>query len=347
MNKIFLTGATGFIGGHIAEALCEQGFSCVAFVRNPERLVGGLPDRIGNRCEVRIGDIRNAAAVADAMRDCSSVVHMAGLVADWGGASDFHAINVEGTLNVLSACRQNGISHAIVTGSISSYGEENCSAIKDESFPYNSHYAYFLDSVFPCAMNRYRDSKAEATRQASLYAAEHGLNCTILEPSWVYGEREFATGFFNYVQTVRRGCRYMPGSKSNVFHVIYVRDLAHAYVLAVQRQLPGVERIIVGNPVPDSMYKIFRLFCTEAGLTPPHMLPKGIVYPPALLLEGIATIVHSRRCPALTRGRVNMFYDSIGYSSEKAARLLGFTCRYTLEEGIRNTVQWYRDNGYL
>ncbi len=343
MDRILLTGATGFIGSHVAEALCEQGFSCVAFVRYPSR----LSERLVRSCEVRTGDIRDAAAIADAMRGCSSVVHIAGLAADWGSDEDFHAMNVQGTLNVLDACRQNRVAHAIITGSISSYGEENCSTIKDEYYPYNSHYPYFLDGWIPCGMNRYRDSKAEATMQASLFAAEHGVHCTILEPAWVYGEREFHTGFFNYVQAVKQGRRYMPGSKANLFHVIYVRDLAHAYVLAVRKKLPGVERILLGNPGPDPMHKIFQLFCTEAGLEPPRLLPKWMVYPPALLLECIATILRNRTSPAITRGRVNMFYDSIGYSTEKASRLLGFTCKHTLEEGIHNTVTWYRDNGYL
>ena len=147
MDRIFLTGATGFIGSHVAEALCEQGFSCVAFVRDPSR----LSERLLHRCEIRTGDIRDAATIADAMRGCSSVVHIAGLAADWGSDEDFHAMNVQGTLNVLDACRQNRLTHAIVTGSISSYGEENCSAIKDESYPYNSHYPYFLDGLLPAA----------------------------------------------------------------------------------------------------------------------------------------------------------------------------------------------------
>jgi nucleoside-diphosphate-sugar epimerase len=343
MDRILVTGATGFIGSHVAEALCEEGFSCVAFVRDPSR----LPGQLAGRCEVRIGDIRNAAAVADAARGCSSAVHLAGLASDWGSQADFQAINVQGTLNVLDACRQNGILWAVVTGSISSYGEEHCIAIKDETFPYNSHYRYFLDGLIPCAMNWYRDSKAEATRRASQYAAEHGIDCTILEPAWTYGEREWTTGFFTYVQSVREGLRYMPGSKTNGFHVIYVRDLARAYVMAVQKRLRGVERIIVGNPHPDPMHKIFHLFCVEAGLEPPRLLPKWMVYPPALLLECIGTLLRSRKSPLITRGRVNMFYDSIGYSADKSARLLGFACRYTIEEGIHNTVQWYREHGYL
>jgi nucleoside-diphosphate-sugar epimerase len=343
MDKILITGATGFIGSHIAEALCEHGYECVALARDPSRLSGQL----AGRCEVRTGDIRDLSTVITAARGCSSVVHAAGLSADWGRDVDFHAVNVQGTINVLEACKQNRIPRAIITGSISSYGEEHCTFLKDESSPFNSHYPYFLDALFPCAMNRYRDSKAEATRQASVYAAKHDIDCTIIEPAWVYGEREFNTGFFTYAKSVSQGLKYMPGSKQNTFHVIYARDLAKAYLLALEKKLKGVERILVGNPSPEPMYKIFSLFCTEAGLRPPRLLPKWMIYPPAIALELIGTLTRSKKSPLLTRGRVNMFYDSIGYSTEKARTLLGFTCDYTLEQGIRKTVQWYRENGYL
>lgn len=338
-----ITGATGFIGSHVAEALCEEGFSCAAFVRDPSR----LPVQLLKCCEVRTGDIRDAASVADASRGCSLIIHLAAMAVDWGKEADFKAVNVQGTLNVLEACRRNEIPRAIITGSISSYGEEHSLAIKDETYPLHSHYPYFLDGLIPCAMNRYRDSKAEATVRASAYAGEHGIDCTILEPAWTFGEREFHTGFFTYIQSVRKGSRFMPGSKTNSFHVIYARDLARAFVLAAKKRLPGVERIIIGNACPDSMHRLFQMFCIEAGLPPPRLLSKWIVYPPALLLECAGMLLQRRTVPKLTRGRVNMFYDSIGYSTAKAKRLLGFTCKYSLEEGIRNTVQWYRENGYL
>jgi nucleoside-diphosphate-sugar epimerase len=204
-----------------------------------------------------------------------------------------------------------------------------------------------FDQAFPCKLNWYRDTKAAATQLAMRFAQNQGLDLTIIEPAWVYGEREFNTGFFTYVASVRAGLRFMPGSYRNTFHVIYARDLAKAYVLALQKKLPGVERIIVGNPLPESMYKIFALFCTEAGLQPPGLVPKWAAYPPAITLELLSTLFHCPKPPLLTRGRVNMFYDSIGYSTQKARTLLGFSCAYTLEQGIHQTVQWYRNNGYL
>ncbi|MBN2036333.1 MAG: NAD-dependent epimerase/dehydratase family protein [Chitinispirillaceae bacterium] len=344
MNKtVLVTGATGFIGSHVAEALADRGYRCVALVRDPSRL---CPELVG-RVETRIGDIRDKESLIHASRGCSSIVHVAGLSSDWGAYADFYETNVTGTLNVLDACSHNRIGQAIITGSISSYGEENSGIIKNETFPFNSHYPYFLDSLLPCRMNWYRDTKAEATQKAMAMARSCGIDCTVIEPVFVYGEREFSSGFYTYAKSVKGGMRFMPGSKINLFHLIYAADCARAYVLALEKKLGGVERILIGNPEPQPMHRIFSLFCAEAGVAPPRMLPKWVFYVPALVLEIAATLMRSRTPPLLTRGRVNMFYDSIGYSIQKAQELLDFSCEYTLEQGIRKTVRWYRDKGYL
>jgi nucleoside-diphosphate-sugar epimerase len=343
VDKVLITGATGFIGSHVAEVFLSAGIPCVLFVRDPSRLCHEL----SGKAEIRTGNVCNRQSVMKASRDCTSLIHVAGKSSDWGNREDFFSLNVQGTINMLEACRINRISYAILTGSISSYGEENCTLLKDETFPFNSHYPYFLDRFFPCAFNHYRDSKAEATRQAMLFAAEHRINMTIIEPAWVYGEREFTTGFYAYIKTVEQGVRFLPGSLRNTFHVIYARDLARAYLLAWQKQLPGIERILIGNSEPESMHRIFSLFCSKAGLKPPRPIPRGAAYPAGFVLEVFGTLFRTKNPPLLSRGRVNMFYDSIGYSVKKAERILGFTSEYSLEQGIRNTVTWYQENGYL
>jgi nucleoside-diphosphate-sugar epimerase len=112
---------------------------------------------------------------------------------------------------------------------ISSYGEENSIEIKSEEHPYNSHYKYFLDSVFPCKMNYYRDTKAQATKEAIKFAEENNINLTIIEPVWVYGENEFSSGFYEYIKSVKGKTPFFLGSSKNKFHVVYAKDLARAY----------------------------------------------------------------------------------------------------------------------
>lgn len=338
MSKILLTGATGFIGSHVLEVLRAAGESVVVLARERSNL-----DHVRSvGAEVIPGDLMDLGSLKRAVVGCDAVVHTAALATDWASWEQFYNTNVQGTLNVLRACALERISHAIVTGSISSYGEENCPTPKDETSPYHSHHPYFLEPVFPSRLNYYRDSKALATQEAVRFAEEHPISLTILEPVWVYGEREFGTGFFEYVKAARNGTRWMPGSRKNVFHVIYARDLARAYLLALRKRLPGVERIIIGNPSPTPMHRIFEMFCEEAGTTMPRALPEWLVYPAGALLELGATVIKSARPPLLTRGRVKMFYESISYSVAKAKRLLDFEAAVPLEEGIRATVSWYK-----
>jgi nucleoside-diphosphate-sugar epimerase len=196
-------------------------------------------------------------------------------------------------------------------------------------------------------MNHYRDTKALLTQRACRYADDHKLNLTVLEPAWVYGEREFNTGFHSYLKAVQNGMKYAPGSRDNLFHVIYARDLAQAYLLAYRRRLPGVHRIIAGNPAPAKLHDIHSMFCAAAKLSPPKLLPKWLVYPLGLALELAATLGGRSEPPLLTRSRVNMMYDNIVFSSALARQLLGFEARTPLPEGISNTVTWYKQNGYI
>lgn len=343
MNKVMITGATGFIGSHLAEVFCENRVGVGCLIRKGSSIanIEGLP------VEFRTGDIRNREDLAAAFAGYDWVLHNAAKVSDWGNYEEFYENNVRGTLNVLEACAGTGIKNIIMTGSNSVYGEEHSLIVKDENSPGNSHYRYLGDKIFPCRLNFYRDTKALAKKEALAFAQAHDLNLTIIEPVWVYGEREVKGGFYEYLKTAKTGIPFLPGSKRNKFHVIYAKDLARAYYLVYRKQLTGINCILAGNQRPESMEKIYRLFCLEAGINKPGNMPQALIYPVAFLLELLYTIFHAPHPPLLTRGRVNMFYDNIEYSVEKARQILGFTNAYSLEEGIKRTVLWYQEKGLI
>lgn len=325
MDKIMITGGTGFIGRHIVEYFSAQGEDIHAVTRSE-------------------ADIKDYDSLVAAFAGADCVIHNAALAKDWGNCQDFYNTNVIGTRNVIKACRQQGIKRLILTGSCSVYGEENCRVKKDEESPLNSHYHYFLDRIFPCAMNYYRDTKRMAVEMA-LQAT--GMDITILHPVWVYGEGEFHTGFYEYLKTVQSKLPFIMGSKRNEFHVIYAGDLAKAYYLAYRAKLPGIRSFIIGNEKTARMDQIYTLFCAAAGLKKPANAPKWLFYPLGFFMELWHTVFRIKTVPLLTRGRVNMFYDSIAYDTKKAYQELGFTCDFGLKKGIKQTVKWYQENGYL
>jgi len=342
-QKVIITGAAGFIGGHVTDYFCKKYMDVSCFVRSSSDLsfIENLPINIIN------GSVKDYAALESAFKNMDCVIHIAGLVKDWGKYEDFYETNVVGTLNVLQACKANNIQNVIITGSISSYGEENSKEIKSEEHPYNSHYKYFLDSVFPCKMNYYRDSKAQATKEAIKFAEENDINLSIIEPVWVYGENEFSSGFFEYIKSVKGKTPFFLGSSKNKFHVVYAKDLARAYYLAFVKKPNGINRLIIGNQEIDFMDEVYSVFCEELEIKKPKNLPKVVFYPIGFLMELFNTVFSLKNAPLLTRGRVNMFYDNIEYSTVKAEKLLSFTNEFDLKVGVKNTVNWYKENNLI
>jgi nucleoside-diphosphate-sugar epimerase len=342
-QRVFITGGNGFIGSHIVRELLHHEIAVTCLVRKESNRthLEGLPVTIAE------GDITDKKKLLKLLHSYDAVIHCAALANDWSTFGEAYRTNVSGTMNLLEACRENGIDRIIITGSISSYGETPSLKIRDESCIDNAHYPYLFDRWFPSRMNNYRDTKAIATRQAVGFARNHGLNCTVLEPAFVYGEREFSTGFYEYVKSAQQGFPVAPGTKKNNFPVIYAGDLAKGYYKALEKQLPGVHRIIMVNPTAERMDRILALYCRYCGVRKPLPMPKWTMYPPAFVLELLYTIARSAHPPLLTRGRINMFVDNIAFSAEKAKCLLGFTATTPLEEGIGKTVAWYKEYGYL
>lgn len=328
MSRICITGGTGFIGSHIVEYFQQMGEDIHCITRSE-------------------ADIRDFNRLTAAFKNSDCVIHNAALARDWGAYKDFYENNVAGTINVMKACHVNGIRRIILTGSCSIYGEEDSKAVKDENSPLNSHYLYFLDKPFPCAMNYYRDTKKEAVAEALKLAGRYSMNLTVLNPVWVFGEREFHTGFFDYLRTVKSGIPFIMGSSINKFHTVYAKDLAKAYYLAYKTDLSGINSFIIGTKEAEYMDKIFAIFCEEAGFIKPKNISKPWIYPIGFLLEFIYTVFKTSKPPILTRGRINMFYDSIEYNIRKSKDILGFECEYTLREAISNTIKWYKSEGYL
>ena len=341
--RVFVTGGNGFVGSHIVRELLSQNHEVTCLVRRTSSLknLESLP------VIFVYGDITSGKGLNMHMKGHDAVVHTAGRVDDWSRWSDCYITNVQGTMNVVNSCHKNGIERVVITGSTSSYGEENSVIIKDETSPDNSHHIYFLDTIFPSRMNNYHDSKAIATRKAVAFAKQHTMNMIVLEPGFVYGEREFSSGFYEYVKSARSGFPVAPGSKRNCFPIVYAGDLAKAYAAAVTSDVPGVHRIIITNSPADNMNEIYSLFCRFAGCRQPLLFPKVLLYIPAFLMEIAATFLKSEEPPLLTRARCNMFYDNVIFSAQKAYDLLGFRAETSLAAGIEKTVRWYRENGYL
>ncbi|MDX9760269.1 MAG: NAD-dependent epimerase/dehydratase family protein [Bacteroidota bacterium] len=343
MKRIVITGANGLIGSHVAEYFHARGHRPLCLVRDASR--AGFLHVLG--LEVWEADVTQPAQLQAAFTGADTVIHTAGKVGEWGGREDFHRVNVDGTVNVLQTAIASAVDLVIITGSNSCYGEEDSREIKNEESPLQSHYRYFLHRILPSGLNHYRDSKALATVLAREIAERAAANLTIIDPVWVYGEREFRSGFLEYLRTVRSGIPFFPGSEKNRFHTIYARDLAALYYRVASVRPRGVHRFMACDAEAENMRVLLGMFCDAAGLRLPRRLPKSFAYPPALLLEAVAMLFRVRSAPLLTRATVNIFYDNVECSGEKARHVLGFVPTTPREESIRRTINWYRERHLL
>ncbi|MEN8907713.1 MAG: NAD(P)-dependent oxidoreductase [Clostridiales bacterium] len=348
MSKILITGGNGFIGSHIVEYFENNGHEIICLIRKTSdiKYIEGLKVKFIYADISKSEDLKKLN-YNNTINNVDYVIHNSSKVVDWGDYKDFYSTNVSGSLNLIKILFEKGIKNFIVTSSISVYGEENSLTIKNEESKMNSHYKYFLDNVFPCGMNYYRDTKKLEKKKIIELAEINKLNVTFIEPIWVYGEREFCSGFYEYLSACKMGIPFMMGSKKNKFHVIYVKDLVRAYYLTYIKRLEGVNSIIVGNNKAENMNMIYEKFCREAKIKKPINIPKVFTYPVGFFLELIYTFLKIKKPPVLTRGRVNMFYDNIEYSTKRAKQILDFQSEVSLEEGVKRTIKWYKENGFL
>jgi nucleoside-diphosphate-sugar epimerase len=349
MNKrnIFLTGATGFIGSHIADRFLESGHEVKALVR-PSSNLRFIKDHIeyGEMTAVS-GDLIQGASLEGKLAGCDVVVHVASFVGDWGKKEDYYRTNIEGTKNLLKSSKIAGIRSFMLISSNAVLGEEDCLTPKTEDSPYNPIFPYFLSGLFESDMNHYRNSKMLAEKETIDFCKQNGINLTVVRPVWVYGPREFNAGPYIFCKSIQEGNRFFPGCKGNKFHNIYVEDLSKMILILLEKQKKGINIFNAGSKSIPTMNEFWSLFCDALGKKSPIYLPKALVYPVGLGLEVAYKLLKAKKSPILTRARVEMGYCNNVYDTRKIMTEIGDLKETSLKAGIEKTVGWWKENGYL
>ncbi len=338
-KKVLLTGGTGFIGSHIADRLDKE-VELIIYARKSSK----LDNLKGCKAKVIRGQLQERQLVK-AMKGCDTVVHNAALAADWGPPRQFLEANILGTNQVANACIKAKVKHLVLTSSSAVLGEENQPVPKEEEHPYNYQYPYFLEKQMPSGMNLYRHSKTSAEMTTIKVAEHEKFDLTVLRPVWVFGPREFNSGFYEYCKAVKDGNRFLPGSNVK-FHTIYAPDLAEVYWQVVKGGGDGVRKFNVGAKKVLGLTDLWGMFCKEMGMREPSYVPKWSVYPVGLLMEGFYTMAKKKDPPLLTRARVCMGYCNNVYDVSKVHK--EYKVPFTpYKKAVKTTVGWWKKHGYL
>lgn len=318
--RVFVTGATGFIGGHVVSMLRERGDGVVALVRSPER-ASGLAVQGAELVE---GDLSDRARIAAAMHGCDAVIHGAAIY-EVGVPASRHAAmreaNVAGTENVLGAALDTGIGRAVYISTIAAFGNTRGETV-DESYEHpGSDFTSY-----------YEETKYEAHQLAKRMISD-GLPCVIVQPGGVYGPGDHSA-LGKQISDFCRGRLPLVPFADLGLNMVHVEDVAAGVLAALDRGDPG-ESYVLGGEI-TTMRGLLDTTAEVAGRRPPRgNLPTALIKAIAPLGPVVGRLMGQ---PPNMRELVSSS-DGVTFwaSSEKAERELGYTPR-PLERGLRETL---------
>jgi dihydroflavonol-4-reductase len=328
-GTVLLTGASGFVGSAIARALVAAGYPVRALVRAPaaRASLAGLP------IDVVEGDVRDAQAVARAVRGARHVVHAAADYRLWTrDAGELRAINVDGTRIVMEASRDAGVARIVYTSSVATLAPRPDGAPADESVPLAETEA----------VGAYKRSKIAAERLVASMIDGDALPAVIVNPSTPIGPRDTRPTPTGRI-IVEAASGRIPAFVDTGLNLVHVDDVAAGHVAALERGRVGERYILGGQDVP--LVNMLRDIAVLVGRRPPRLrLPRGPLYPVAVAAELMARM--TGREPLLTLDGLRMSTHRMFYTSAKAARELGFVAR-PYREGLQDAIDWFRRAGYV
>ena len=318
MAVTLVTGASGFIGSHVARLLVERGDSVRLAVR-PQSLLDNL---VGVEAERVDCDVLDRRQVRRAMRDVDRVFHVAGKTSLRVNADELFKINVGGTQVVLEEALRAGVERVVYTSSIAAIGPAEHGSTADET-------QIFRAGRFGLP---YLNSKHEAEREALRLAAA-GLPVVIVNPAHVLGRGDVYRSSTEIVRRFLR--RELPAYVDGALCVVDVQDVARGHLLADELGVVG-ERYILGN----RNYTLDRLFADlgrMSGVEPPSI---KLPLPAAMAFARAVEALPGR--PVVTQAEVRLSSLWWAFRSTKAKRELGYAPRHH-DESLEQAIAWYRE----
>lgn len=337
--KILITGGSGFLGQSIVEEFLET--SCpLTFSLLSVYDLKPYQGRMDERIEFIQGDICNAAEIGKACRGIDIVIHAAAIV-DWGTKKpkEVYEANFTGTQHVINACKDNKVPILVYTSSLDTVITGQPLLEVDESQPYPERH-----------LNMYCESKCLAEKLV-LAASGEELKTIVLRPSDIFGERD-PYHVPPLIEMAKSGFYVRIGDGSAQNQHVYVRNMAWAHVLATKALLDKNEKVMghayfITDGPGANFFTFFDHILLSAGYKIwPHnlWLPKGFMYFLGVMAESFALMIRPIKyyVPKLSRFAVMYTTTSFTFTSAKAEKDFGFYPKYSEEEAMENTVNFFR-----
>jgi dihydroflavonol-4-reductase len=319
MKPVLVTGASGFLGWHVARLLLDRGYSVRALVR-PGSRVDGL------NVQTFPGDLRDPASLDRAAAGCGLVFHVAADYRLWAkDPADLYRSNVDGTRNLLDAARKAGVERVVYTSTVGCIGVPH-GGIGDETTPVS------LDDM----AGDYKRSKFLA-EQVALEFARDEFPVVIVNPTAPIGDHDVKpTPTGKIVLDFLNGD--MPAFIDTGLNVVDVRDTAEGHLLACERGRPG-ERYILGSENLTLAQILQKLAAITGRKAPSMRLPYAVAYCVGVCSTAWAGLTGTP--PRVPIDAVRMARKKMWVTHQKAARELGFRPG-PAETALRRAVEWFQ-----
>ena len=326
--KCFVTGATGFLGSHVARQLLARGGDLRLLIRSTSRL-----DNIADIAAERVvGELRDLDSLKKVMAGCEFVFHVAADYRLWSlNSQELYDSNVEGTRNILQAARDSGVRRVIYTSSVATMGFGNNGRLTDEKSPVT------LSNM----IGDYKRSKFLA-EQLVIEAGRSGRNVVMVNPTTPVGERDIKpTPSGQIVVDFLR--RKFPVYIDTGLNLVDVVDCAEGHLLAMEKAQPGERYILGGENL--TLKQILDKLGAITGLPSPQV---KLPYAVALAAGVVGSVVVGKmlkREPRATIEAVRIARKKMFVTSAKAERDLGWNPR-PIDGALQRAVEWFKANGY-
>lgn len=327
MERVLVTGGTGFTGSHLVRNLLQDAHSVRVVARDPVRAREHLPPEV----EIVAGDITDPEVVARAVRGRDVVYHLAAAFRAAGiPDSRYREVNLDATRLLLEAARAEGVRRFVHCSTIGVHGHiEHGPA--DETWPH-------------APGDVYQETKSEAEKFALAFQRRYDFPLAVVRPTAIYGPGDLR--MLKLFRPIAHRRFVMLGKGTVCLHMVHVSDLVAGMRLAASVDDAVGEVFIIGGEEYVTLNDLAARIAALCGLPAPKLhLPVWPVYAAGALCEMIC--VPLRVEPPLYRRRVSFFTKSRAFRIDKAKRVLGYRPRVDLESGLAETTAWYRENGYL
>ena len=330
MKKVLITGAAGFIGSHVVDQLHQKGVEIRAAVL-PNESTKNIDGKVS---EVVRGDLLDKAFTKEITKGVDTVFHLAAVYAVWmENWRPLWEVNMQGSRNMLWSCLESpDVKKVVYTSSLSAIGIKPGQDVSDETTEFNQY------DATPYVLSKY------LSQQEALGFAEHGLDLTVVNPAFPFGPGDVGpTPTGDIIINMAKGMTRLklPGG----FNVVDVRDVAAGHILAAEKGKAG-EKYILGNR-NISAEEFCRLVSEIDGKQQERMIPVS-----ATVLEGTALVAEwvsknvTHKKPPISLGAVRYGAQYIYMDCSRAANQLGYQPR-DIRISIRDSLRWFRENGYL